>query len=156
MLIKVLHILLATSIYLSGIGIALNKHYCRGELKYVSLSAHEDGCGNAGCEMQDAYSLLTSIPKENLRPCCIKALEEMAAEKKSCCEDETDFEKVKQELKPGTQLDFNQLIQLAYITIPQAEVLFSIPLAGKQWNFLHYHPPLSWTDITVRLQTFLI
>lgn len=147
---------MATSIYLSGIGIALNKHYCKGELKYVSLSAHEDGCGSAGCEMQDAYSLLTSIPKENLKPCCIKALEEMADEKKACCEDETDFEKVQQELKPGTQLDFNQLIQLAYIFIPQAEEFFSIPLFGKQWNFLHYHPPLIWTDITVRLQTFLI
>ncbi|MBK7429063.1 MAG: hypothetical protein IPI60_19605 [Saprospiraceae bacterium] len=147
---------MATSIYLSGIGIALNKHYCKGDLKYVSITVHEDGCGSAGCEMQNTLSLLTSIPKENLKPCCIKALEEMAAEKKSCCEDETDFEKVKQELKSGTQLELNQLIQLAYIIIPQAELLFSIPLSGKQWNFLHYHPPLSWTDITVRLQTFLI
>jgi hypothetical protein len=156
MLIKILHILLATSIYLSGIGIALNKHYCRGDLKYVSISAHEEGCGTGGCEMQDALSLLTSMPKDKLKPCCIKALEEMAAEKKSCCEDETEFEKGKQELKPGNQLDLNQLIQLAYISVPNTEVLFSIPLSGKQWNFLHYHPPLSWTDITVRFQTFLI
>jgi hypothetical protein len=113
---------------IATMGVTLNKHYCMGQLRNVSLfqqvASCEEGMGMSG-EMD----------------CCEDVTQEFKVE---------DFNKVKIDVKTDT--NFNLLAVFTFVLIDYELV----GIDTNDANYLSYIPPLIEKDIPILLQSFLI
>jgi len=86
MLFKLIHIVLAFLVYLSSIGLAINSHYCKGELIDSKIYLPAEKCENYALQL-----ILLEASIADLPPCCQNALKESH---RGCCEDTSEFKKL--------------------------------------------------------------
>jgi len=151
---KALHISLAILVYLSSIGYTLHKHYCKGELKNTAIYTKAEPCNN---HKTTDFSLL-GIPdiSESPRSCCSKQ-SDSEQDHKGCCEDDAEFVQVEVENIAADTYSLEDLLVAMVVFYPEYLSAFNIHLyLGHQAQYLHFHPPLLFKDITVLLDSFLI
>ena len=125
---NILHYVLALMLLLATTGVTLNKHYCMGRLKSVSV-------------FHEAESCMTKFGRE-----CPK----------HCCDDQQEEYKVEDLSKVNHNYDFSpelQLIALVEYTLILEE-LYSEDTDKPQ--YLNYKPPLIDQDIPVQVQSLLL
>ncbi len=149
MIFKLFHITLASLVYLSSIGFAINRHYCKGELIDAKIYLPAEKCENHALHL-----LLKEVTLSDLKPCCQKALIES---QKGCCEDTSEFKK----------LEIDNLIAQDWADLDNQKAYdhaFSLPFedslhAAIRWCagvLPDYRPPPLWHDYQVLYQVFRI
>ncbi len=119
-----------------SVGVTVNRHFCRGELKSVAVFAEVEACHQEATE-----------------PVCPLH----AAAKKGCCNDEHEFVKsdIDKQLVDATDLPtppaFTPLL-LKPLTPPPAQHLRPRPTE----TYLHYRPPPLLIDVPRLYQVFRI
>jgi hypothetical protein len=141
-MLKYGHILLAILVYLSSLGVALNKHYCRESLKDVALFLPAKSCRH---EALSASSCGASCPFHQYHS-------DEDPREDGCCEDTTQYLKVDQprgfeQFAPEESSPPALLPPPPYPT-PLAYTARLIPLRL-------YKPPLIVYDRCLASQTFL-
>lgn len=135
---RFLHIVLAALVYLSSLGVVLHGHYCREELRNLSVYWPAENC--------HAQAMPVDCPMHG---------SEMPAgqDDNDCCEERADYLKDVQEAAP----EIASLVGTLQISaILPAIVLPTPPSADRRSiDYLHYKPPLIVCDRSVVLQTFL-
>jgi len=137
---KILNIILAIILFLSSAGLLVNKHYCQDELKNVAIFVEAKSCH----EQQE----------QAVCPHHQKA--ETEEEKNNCCENESEFLKLDQDLQVEN-FDFASLkkpLQLAVVMIALTIELPSTESTNP--HYLSYKPPIVCDDLPVVLQSFLL
>ncbi|MEM6813813.1 MAG: hypothetical protein AAF600_05415 [Bacteroidota bacterium] len=125
---NILHYFLALVLLAATTGVTLNKHYCMGRLKSISV-------------LQEAKSCLA----DHGRVC-----------PKNCCEFEQEEYKVEDLNKVNHNYDFNpdvHLISSAEFAII-LDTLFTPDTSTP--DYLNYKPPLIEQNIPVQVQSFLL
>lgn len=165
MILKSLHIILASLVYLSSIGITLNKHYCKGVLQRVAWFVDNHECTGACSKVSGVdYSLLGIInpQEEELPPCCARAAEKKQSqedEKKGCCEEQVEYIQVdiQSEINTDTHLSLKKVVPVVlFFFLQKHQFHSSLAISSPQWTFIHFHPPTIASDLSVLFQSFLI
>ena len=156
---KALHITLASLVYLSSMGLTINKHFCQGNLKDVAIFAQVDTCsGHCSSQSKDQFELI-GVKDMSPKSCCSSSTDSDPKDcgDENCCDFETEF----------VQLDIEHIVS-DHLTVPLALTLVFIVdanlfsawtgdlLFNTQRKFQFYHPPSIITDIPVLIQRFLI
>ncbi|MTB50021.1 hypothetical protein [Lewinella sp. W8] len=141
MAIRFFNILLASLVFFGSVGIPVNRHFCRGELKSFAVFSQAEKCH----QNQQRKHCPLHPPAADEKP---------SDEKKGCCDDEHEF----------WQTEAQETISAAdfpAITPPLADLLPNIslpyralPLHGKTPNFEVYRPPPLARDHRVDFQVF--
>jgi hypothetical protein len=157
MWIKAIHITLAILVYFSSIGVTLNKHFCKGELKNVALITKAKSCEGI-CHTSSNLPMI-AVPVKEHSSCCANDTPEADENDthKGCCEEESEYVQVEVVQTITKSADLLQLIPAVFVLIPSLQVLLpaDLPL-GIQWQFLNFHPPSLTFDRSVLFDTFLI
>ena len=132
------HIVLAALVYLSSLGVVLHGHYCREELRSLSVFLPAENCHE--------QAMPVDCPMHGSRA-------PGGEDAKDCCDDRADYLKDVQEAAPElSSLDGASPIS----AFAPAIVLPTPPGADRQSiAYLYYKPPLLVCDRPVVLQTFL-
>lgn len=157
MIPKAIHIFLAIIVYLSSIGVTLNMHFCKGELKNVSLITKAEECNKKDCtaHKEKDYSLLGINTDQLPKSCCEKADQDTQA--KGCCDDRTEYLSLDSEFTTPDIVTLYDVLPVLLVLYPELfSSLNSAITSGAQWSFLHFHPPLLTKDIPILVQSFLI
>ncbi|MEZ4989019.1 MAG: hypothetical protein R2824_01355 [Saprospiraceae bacterium] len=136
MLLKTLHITLIISLLSSSVGVVVNQHFCREQLKHTSLFTAVKSCHDkkvASCPMH----------VENAG---------FGLDKKDCCNNTSQFLKTSQEQQmnqadpvKGPVANVNsKLSVLRFLLMPQA----------SRTNTTEYHPPPLIADFPSLFQIF--
>lgn len=145
---RIIACLLAALVFLSSVGISIDRHYCKGELKTISVfgkakSCHEIGMGMKNCPHHQKKLADHQTQKEY---------------KNNCCSNKTSFVKS----------DIDQNIGVAKSAVSFSKNLTAICLYNQY--FLNYtqivtpklikfqlsKPPIISRDIYVLLATYLL
>lgn len=157
MWIKAIHIILASLVYFSSIGVTLNKHFCKGELKNVALIQKAKSCDSSQCEWKDHF-LNLNLPLDEPKSCCTDpGLDKEDNHQKDCCNEESEYIQVEvvNTYTDGINL-YSVAAPIVYFIISSLDTEWTDYPTGAQWSFLHFHPPALYRDLPVLLQTFLI
>lgn len=157
MIQKTIHISIAIVMYLSSIGVTLNMHFCKGELKDVSLFARAKECTKKDCtaHKEKDYQLLGINTDQLPKSCCDKAEDEKPA--KGCCDDKSEYHALDSEFTAPDIMTLYEVLPVLLVFYPEFLSSFNSTItSGVQWSFLHFHPPLLTKDIPVLVQSFLI
>jgi len=127
---------MACLVFISSMGLVVNKHYCNNDLKSLSLFFKAKNCG-------DAFDLI---------PCPIHGMMKVPKEK-DCCKDESSV--VKEEAEQSfnlVHLDFVSPIVFPNLIVEEVD----FPTFDQTTlNYLNFKPPLLVKDFKVHFQTFL-
>lgn len=133
------HIALAALVYLSSLGVVLHGHYCREELRSLSVFWPAENCHERAMPVDcPMHGSKTPAGQDD----------------KDCCEDRADYLKDDQEAAPELP---SPVVKPSII----AAALPAMPLPPapgvdrRSADYLHYKPPLLVCDCSVVLQTFL-
>jgi len=132
-------------------------HFCKGELKNVSLITKAKECNKKDCKSHQAsdYSLLGVNTDQLPKSCCDGPAEE--APTKGCCDDTTEYISLDSEFTAPDIVTLYDVLPVLLVLHPEIfSSLTSTVTGGAQWSFLHFHPPLLTKDIPVLVQSFLI
>ena len=144
----IVSVLLASLLLVASTGVVLQKHYCGGKLKEVSLYSKVKSC---------------SERMEVKKPSCHKAMAQQPAchqpttvnkEHNGCCENETEYQHSDDYTQPSqVSLDHTGpwVVLFAY-TLPFD--LFSVDSNPDSGTYLVHRPPDLSADITVSHQVF--
>lgn len=140
MMTKVLHTLLALSVFISTTGFTLSQHYCRNELQGVGFFAPKEHCQHS-----------------KMAPCCKDhqgcALHQ-EKEQKGCCHNTLKYFKLEQ-VKEFLPLGFKIVKKPAILFVIQTVPTLSRPTASSFLPFYQlFKPPIVCDDLLIRLQTF--
>lgn len=137
---KAIAIFLSALLFISSTGFTVSNHFCGGSLEKIDIGFSGE---KLVCEMTKVKDVCPSHPSSS----------EM--EKASCCSNqffhislEDTFEKVNVKEK-----DFNQDFFIAYSLVREG---YASIILERNYNLLHYTPPLLDRDIPVLVQSFLI
>lgn len=125
------------SVLLSSTGLVVNKHFCLDQLQSISFFAAAESC---------------SMGMDGERQCPPAHIQ---IKKKSCCEDQSEYFKLVEEVTPN-----NQELDIVKVNIEYSSVLLN-QSANSSANrvadveYALYKPPLTVCDITISIQTFL-
>jgi hypothetical protein len=150
MLIKALHIILALNVLFSSTGLTAFEHLCRMKGRTASLFIPSQNC----CEKKRA----AEVACHKTKCCSIKeAAKNASFERKPCCEDKSQFFKLKTNVTEARTLpvsDFN--IQPLFAGAIFSDAGFHIfPFNQKTLRFYQYKPPPLNADIRALIQSFL-
>ncbi|MEL7221010.1 MAG: hypothetical protein AAGJ93_06805 [Bacteroidota bacterium] len=143
MLVRSLHILLASLIFISSMGLMMSRHYCKGELKSTAFFGEATPC-HADKRMKNC-PMHGSMPIDDKNP-----------QKKGCCD--TKNELVKHNLEHA-ELTFGLELTDYPLHVATLTGFFDdtiIGHEGKTKRYLSYKPPLIVYDLSINLQTFLL
>ncbi len=156
MIFRVFHISLAILVYLSSIGFSLNRHFCKNELKSVSILLPAATCVQLGCTSAEHLRPVVLVePEHKPGSCCKKQTEPVRPG--DCCQDVREYLQLDPLVKIQDHVDSFGLQQAT----PAVALILSVwllPAAqphGLQWEFLHFRPPLLIRDIPVLVRCFL-
>ncbi|GIV33746.1 MAG: hypothetical protein KatS3mg031_1281 [Chitinophagales bacterium] len=138
MFTRIINIPLAVLILLLSAGVSIDLHYCKNELRKISLFSSAGSC------------------HDNFKSCCASRQQKTCHREDhddNCCKNETRFVKYDQ------QYTVEQVAQVG-VKLPVAAcgslALFDIrDISENSTEYLNYKPPLIPEDIPVLLQTFL-
>jgi hypothetical protein len=138
---KILHIILAITVFFSSTGFTLHKHICKEEAKDMSCMDEQVSCDKAMPDLSSAES--TSC---NPHQC---------DENGDCCENIAKYYQLDEE-KQAQSANFELLKKpaLVYAILVVFNYPFA-PSAALKASHLTYKPPIVQEDILVMLQTFL-
>ena len=126
------NILLAVVLLVTSMGVTVNKHYCMGQLKDVSVFHEAESCMKTmKMEMKGGCSM----------HCCENITEEFKVE---------DFNKAN--FTTNLAAEYSLLAVITYVLID----FDLISLAESYTHYLNYKPPLIELDIPVLVQSFLL
>ena len=138
MFIKFIHIILASSVFLSSAGFWTNNHYCQNELTGSSIFAIFGSCCSS--ESATCSTEKTSCSSENHTD--------------KCCDTKSEFHKLDQD-QLITITEFKSLEQLeSFNCILQANKWHQPIVNRNNYKHFKYVPPLIVFDYQVRLQTY--
>lgn len=155
MIFRVFHISLAILVYLSSIGFSLNRHFCKNELKAVSILLPAATCVQLGCASSEHIRPVLAEPEHKHGSCCKK--QDAPIKPGDCCQDVREYLQLDPLVKIQDHADSFGQPPAAQAIAPVLSV-WSLPVlqpAGLQWEFLHFRPPLLIRDIPVLIQCFL-
>lgn len=134
--------LMAVLILVTSTGFTIDRHYCKGELKTISLFVKAKSCHEIGMGMQNCPY---HKKQENL---------EEKNEDKNCCSNKTEFVKSDQDqIKiETTTTNYDYETPIIHFEIVENTPLLSTSIPS---NFL-YKPPLLRLNIPVLFQSFLL
>lgn len=142
MLRQIAHISLAFLLFISTMGVTVNKHFCQNELKSVALFVKAEACHS------------TKVKK----PCPIHGfmmVEEEGSKDKGCCDDETEIVK-NEEDQIGPSLPEMPVLSEALLATLFVALQLELPQLDLQTlHYLNYKPPLLICDHPSELQIFL-
>lgn len=145
---RIFALTMAFLMFISSAGIAIDMHYCGGELKSVSVFGKAKNCH----ELEDKVPVKACPHHKNMN------LEKSGCkEDKDCCSNKTEYYQSDQDLFlqapiPFQVKEFHQFI-VAYTSVflmPQNRINREI------LPFDHYRPPLILKDISILIQSFLL
>lgn len=140
-------ILLASLLLVASTGVVLQKHYCGGKLKEVSLYSKVKSCS----ERTETHK--PSCHKAVVLPACHKQTAQVQPHN-GCCENETEYHHSDDYTQP-TQLSLDHTgpwVALFAYTLPFD--LFSVDSNPDYGTYLVHRPPDLSADITVSHQVF--
>ncbi|NJB86091.1 hypothetical protein GGR26_001859 [Lewinella marina] len=133
---RLLSLFLAFTVLAGSVGVTVNRHFCMGELKSLSLFGEEQPCAMALAEA----------------PACPM---HAAPAKKGCCDDEQDFVQWDDDRQLS---ETAPLPALAWALPPAPPAGFSAPalhlLDAALRRYQHYRPPPLVIDVPSRWQVF--
>lgn len=115
----------------------VNKHFCLDQLQSISFFTAAESC---------------SIGVDDERQCPPSHIQ---IKKKSCCEDQSEYIKLVEEVTPNNQdLDIIKVnIEYSSVLLNQSTELSANRVVDSEYSL--YKPPLIVCDITISIQTFL-
>ncbi|MGB2129730.1 MAG: HYC_CC_PP family protein [Flavicella sp.] len=149
---KAISFCLAFWVLLSSIGISLDMHFCRGELKSVRLFGYADSCHTLKVKTQNKTNCAKSLKICNHK---IHAISN-TVKKRICCKNERidfvthDFLQKDFLFKITFLKEFYYRVFSSYFSCIEKTFQF-IPIP-----FLNYKPPNLFKDISVFVQSFLL
>lgn len=125
------------SILLSSTGLVVNKHFCLDQLQSISLFTAAESCSTA-----------IDVERES-------APSDIQIQKKSCCDDQSEYFKVAEEAAPNNQeLDTIQFeLEHSSALLDQHTKFSTFQVADIEYAF--YKPPLVVCDVIIGIQAFL-
>jgi hypothetical protein len=140
---KFIHILLASSVFLSSGGLLVNYHFCQDEFLKTSFFFSFGSC----CE------------KVESSPCSIEktgcSADDHEEDEKGCCKNKADFYKLDQD-QQIQKIEFKSFDRLISWNAIVPALNSEFPSSDKfTRQYYNYSPPLIVFDRQVRLQTFL-
>jgi hypothetical protein len=141
--LRLLNIFLASVIFISTIGVTVNRHYCQKQLRSTGLWWIPQSCH----EMAALNDKLPSCPFHAIKS---------DAEKRKCCSEESDY------VKTETTQDFifdDVLLKLPFFVITTPSFLLETHIAAfvkADYDIYCFHPPPDKVPRTVLYQSFLI
>ena len=139
--LRILYILLASILFLSTVGITINKHYCKEQLRSAALWLVPKSCHE------------TKNVDSNLPSCPFHAQKQ---DKPKCCSDESDY--VKSDTQQHITTNDFELVNSTvntFISIHNFKnQLFTF--IESEYALYCFHPPPKQTSRTILYQQFLI
>lgn len=143
MLKKILHIILAMTILLSAVGVTVNRHYCRQQLRAVGLWYVPASCHDAVGQNPDL-------------PSCPLHAASAESENNNCCKNESNYFK--------SEVEKNLLVDNFSLTPPVANPtggdfalhLPAVVFSATDYRFFCFHPPPDRAVRRVLYQCFLL
>ena len=139
---KLLNIFLASVIFISTVGVTVNRHYCQKQLRSTGLWWMPKSCH----ETADTNDKLPSCPFH---------VKETNVKKRKCCSEESDY--VKTETKQDFIFD-DVLSKISFFKITTTS-LYRIHISvfvGSDYDIYCFHPPPDRVSRIVLYQSFLI
>lgn len=140
MVSKALHILVLCCIVFSTTGVMVSHHYCRNELKRTTIFGSAADCHTT--TKSHCGKMMASCHQKN-------------QSKKKCCHNEAEFYKLDQDqqiqhsqVHPLKQPKSLALLPAIPLAVSAAQP-FLVPVA-----YLHFKPPILFTDLQGLLQVF--
>ena len=140
---KVLHIFLALLVFISTIGVTVNRHYCQQQLRstglwWIPMSCHESAI---------ADDKLPSCPFHAQKP---------DSEKRKCCSEESDYKKIEieQDFVVSKVLSDLPIILLSFDFFTSDSREFTV--LENEYDIYCFHPPPERVARRVLYQIFLI
>ncbi len=145
MIKSIAHISLAALVYFSSLGVLLNAHFCKGELKHLSAYLPAERCH----DMQEA-AMPADCPMHQQNKHCEAPTPE---DEKDCCDNSTEYFKNDHEQQfEFSVLEWSPQLTAALLSISPLD----LPGTDRRTvEYLNYKPPLLVCDRPVSLQTFL-
>jgi len=146
---RIIALTMAFVMFATTVNLAIDMHYCQGQLKSVSFFGKAETCHEMTATMKNCphhQKVVEETPsKEN---CSMR--------KKDCCDSkllhiQSDLEQVNSSSEFVVSQEFQQFI-IAFVA-----VFFQNTFIDKSVsNFQYYHPPIIVKDISVLNQSFLL
>lgn len=143
MALRLLHIFLAALIFISTVGVTINRHYCQKQLRSTSLWSMPKSCH----EVAAVDDPLSSCPFH---------AKKTDKEKRKCCSEESDY--VKDETNQDIILDDFSLTQPTSDFLISPFILKVSPsvYVKTDYDIFCFHPPPKRVSRQVLYQSFLI
>ena len=144
---RILHIILAISVFFSTTGLIVIQHYCHKELKKIGFFVEPDGCSDS--MVSDDLCCQIKVPKN----CC--TILNGQEKNNNCCDTKTAYYKVDQELKALSE----EQSEIGKLNISNSNTSHSfsenILPEFQKYPFQNYQTPLIVYDFSVLFQSFL-
>ena len=139
--LRVLHIFLASIIFLSTVGVTINKHYCKEQLRSTALWLVPKSCHEA------------KIVDSKLPSCPFHA---QGKKLPKCCSDKSDY--IKSEIQQNITTDDFRLIAPLFTSFHSLLAFEKERFAFVKSDYAIYcfHPPPERTSRSILYQQFLI
>jgi hypothetical protein len=141
--LRVLHLLMAALVFISTIGVTVNRHYCQKQLRSTGLWWMPKSCH----ETTDANSKLPSCPFH---------AKKSDDQKRKCCSEESDY--VKSEINQDViSNDFFLSLPILDINFPSFIVeVHTSAFIKVDYDIFCFHPPPDKISRQILYQSFLI
>lgn len=134
---KMITLSLAFIVLISGMGLAVSKHYCSNELRDMKFFKHADSCMIFSQQSCDAEG--TVITKE------------------SCCKNvHNHFIDSSDKLNLTVAIDLNWHFNFDYFALFKSYIIEYQPKKSENFSYCYYLKPYKLPDISIWNQTFLI
>lgn len=139
---KLLHITLASLLWLSSTGFVLNKHYCQDILRDVALFVKAENCQSRMAREQ------AHMPKS----CPMHQAKE--DHEKGCCDDTAEYLHLDEHLLKAESATLSFDLPLLIVYSWHSPGLVAHDIDSFFVDYLNYKPPILVCDLSVSLQTF--
>lgn len=142
LLTNLLHITLAFSLFASSVGVVINQHFCRGELKHQAVFTAVKSCHDPA--------------EEHHKPVCPfhqQPATDSVLGQQDCCANDSQLYKTSQEQQMEVLVLSDWIpgpVYLNHLPLPGGPAIAGSPRDGDQY----YRPPPLITDRSVQFQVF--
>ena len=143
MRLKILHLLLVSVIFISTIGVTVNRHYCQKQLRSTGLWWMPKSCHE-------------TVVRDSGLPSCPFHAKKTKNEKRKCCSEESDYVKTETN-QDFVFADFSLSLPISDFTILSFIVEMQVSVFVKaDYDIFCFHPPPDNVSKQVLFQSFLI